>query len=99
MDDPPEIPDEFENKDELEQYISQLHSHIGFLEEELEESEKDNLELRQELNQLEQDASREGGLHEIHSKLEVFMGQMEDIELHGTPDTDSMQEGFRNPDF
>lgn len=98
MNQTPEIPEDFDSEEELEQYIDQLHNQIEFLENELEESEKENSELKQELGQLEKQASQ-GDLQEVHSKLEKFIDTMDDIELHGTPDTDSLQDSLRNPDF
>ena len=49
----PELPDDLDSDEDLQQYIEQLKDHIEFLEDELEESEKEKLELKQELNQIQ----------------------------------------------
>ncbi|WP_276273609.1 hypothetical protein [Haloarcula litorea] len=49
----PDIPDEFDSEEEVKQYIDRLHDQIEFLEEELEKSEKNKLELEQELDEIQ----------------------------------------------
>jgi len=65
MDETPKILEEFDNKKELELYISKLHDYVELLEEELEESKKDNRKLKQELNELAENVSE--------NKTEIWM--------------------------
>ncbi|WP_049937212.1 hypothetical protein [Haloplanus natans] len=94
----PEIPDEFDSKEELKAYIDQLHDQIEFLEEEVEESEKEKLELKQELNEIEGEASAASPeeVERIHAMLTEFVDRMESIDLHGKPDDVGMQDGMRD---
>lgn len=53
MSNPPEVPDEFDSEQELKDYIDQLHDEIEWLQREVEESEKEKLKLKQQLNELQ----------------------------------------------
>ncbi|OAQ51357.1 hypothetical protein HTG_17625 [Natrinema mahii] len=70
----PDVPEEFETGEELVQYIEQLQDQIGFLEEELEDAEKDPLALRHELNEIEEKASQQA------RSPESFVSLMEPLE-------------------
>ncbi|WP_157969462.1 hypothetical protein [Haloplanus rubicundus] len=96
----PNIPDEFESEEELKQYIDQLYNHLDSLEEKPEEHGASKLEMKKELNQIEDQitASTEE-LEEIHTALEEIIQSLESIELHGEPSTVGLQENLRNPDF
>jgi len=65
----PEVPEEFETKEELIQYLEQLQDQIGFLEEELEDAEKENLALRHELDDIEEKASQQDRSPESFASL------------------------------
>ncbi|WP_276273608.1 hypothetical protein [Haloarcula litorea] len=91
MSEVPEVPDEFDSQEELKQYIDQLHDQIEFLEEEFEQSEKEKLELKQELNDLEEKASRGGdvdGFQAIMEPLKAMQQRLEEFE-EGYLDEDS----------
>ncbi|WP_276273607.1 hypothetical protein [Haloarcula litorea] len=100
----PSVPDEFNSEEELKQYIDQLHDQIEFLEEELENSEKDKLELKQELNDLEEQASRRGelsgGFQGIMEPLEAMQQRLEEFEkgkldeIGGGPSGEAKEEFF-----
>lgn len=99
----PNIPDEFDSEEELKTYIDQLHDQIEFLEEELEESEKEKLELKQDLNELEEKASTgshpSSDLEEMTDMAKQIADRLDSIELHGGPSdvglTDSLRDGPR----
>ena len=63
-----DVPDQFDSKEEVKQYIGFLHDRIQFLEEELTKSEQTVLELQQDQSR-EQHESVE--LEEIIEELEV----------------------------
>lgn len=93
----PEIPDEFENEEELKKYIDRLHNQIEFLEEELEESEKEKLELREDLNEIEErEPASSKEIRHMAEALQEFVRKMESIDLHGKPDDVGMQDGMRD---
>jgi chromosome segregation ATPase len=94
----PEVPDEFDSEEELQQYINRLRNQIEFLEEELEQAEKENLELKQELNEIEGEVSAASHeeIERIHANLTEFVERMESIELHGKPSDVGMQDGMRD---
>lgn len=95
-----EIPDEFEDEEEVKQYLDLLYDRIEFLEADLEESEK-KLKLKQELNDIEDkaSASNEEEIEQIHGALEELVERIESIELHGKPSDVGLQDSLRNPDF
>lgn len=96
----PDTPDEFESEDELEQYIDLLYDHLESLEENPKESRASILEIKKELNQIEdQIAANTEELDDIHCVLEDVIQSLRSIELHGTSSTVGLQENLRNPDF
>lgn len=94
----PDIPDEFDSEKEVRRYIDRLRNQIEFLEEELEQTEKENLELRQELDEIEGEASAADPeeVERIHAMLNEFVDRMESIDLHGKPSDVGMQDGMRD---
>ena len=80
----PEIPDDFDSEEELQQYISQLHNHIEFLEDELEDSEKDKLELKQKLEEAQNssDEARYAKVAAVASILNSLEDKISETEDH-----------------
>jgi len=72
----PEPPDEFETKEELVRYIEQLQDQIDSLEEELEESGKDALELREELDEIKRRATSDNRHKE--ATIEAILGDIDE---------------------
>jgi predicted RNase H-like nuclease (RuvC/YqgF family) len=99
MTETPPVPDEFDSEGELKAYIDQLHDRIEFLEEEAQESEKEKLELKQELNELEDQVSRSGpgSFTSILEPLESMRQRIEELEqgkiddLDGGPSEEAME--------
>lgn len=90
MTDTPPVPDEFDSEEELKAYIDQLHDQIEFLKEELSESEKEKLELKQELNDIENQAthSGSGSFNSLLEPLESMQQRIEEIEQGKIDDLD-----------
>lgn len=93
MSDIPDVPGKFENEEELKAYIDQLHGQIEFLEEELTESEREKLELKQELNDIEnlaaQSQAGDGSFSSIQEPLEAIQGRLADLEQGKIEDLDA----------
>jgi len=87
----PDTPDDFDSDEELQQYIKELEDHIEFLEDELEESEKDKLELREELNQIQNSSlgGNEKLLEEVADLLHRLNKSTTDLENKEPPSEDS----------
>ena len=101
----PPVPDEFNSEEELKAYIDRLHDQIEFLEEELTESEKEKLELKQDLNDLEEQAAQQhetSGFSSIQEPLHAMQKRIEDLEKgyldedsdYGLPDHSPLNDVF-----
>lgn len=83
-------------KEELEQHIDFLHDRIQFLEEELEDSEKTVLELRQQGHRLEDEQPEtvlliddtEDAIKEAHDRVRDTLAKMQD-KLDKLPDCEN----------
>ncbi|WP_121823261.1 hypothetical protein [Halostella salina] len=82
MSDHPEIPNEFDSKEEVKAYVAQLHTQIDLLAKRIEGPQKE--ELRQELNEIEPKATHGSGGPEsfaaIRESLESVQEQIEEFE-------------------
>lgn len=100
MTDIPDTPDKYDSKEALKQHVDRLQNQIEAIEEELETTQEDNQKLKQDLNEIQERISaRNEEMEHIRSTVQECINRFEGIDLHGTPDTDEMQENFRNPDF
>ncbi|WP_135365006.1 hypothetical protein [Halosimplex halophilum] len=96
----PEIPDEFDSEAELKRYIGRLRTRIEVLDDERDRTERADLELKQELDELEAIvAANDEDLEQVHATLQELVDRLERIELHGTPSDVGLQDNLRNPDF
>ncbi|SDK13918.1 hypothetical protein SAMN05216226_1235 [Halovenus aranensis] len=79
MRNPPKIPSESNSQEELEQHISQLHSYIDFLDEEIEESKKAKVEeIQLDLEEVEEKISQiSGDFQSIQDRLESIQNRLE----------------------
>jgi len=94
MKDTPKIPEDIDTEKDFKQYINQLQNHIQFLEEELETSEKDKIELQQELDStvesLRDNVSQQEDINEflgnnkdvVESMLDNLAEKMEEAKEH-----------------
>jgi len=84
MTEAPELPDNFDSQEELNEHLDQLQEHIQFLEEQLEQSEKNKLELREDLQEIKDKASQpdagSGGFASIMAPLEAMRERIEEFD-------------------
>lgn len=102
MTDVPPVPDEFDSEEELTAYIGRLHDQIGIPEEELADAKKEK--LREELDEIEEQASHSGeisgGFRGLRGRLQEIQRRIEEFEqgyvegLGGGPSEDVKEEFF-----
>ncbi|WP_121823260.1 coiled-coil domain-containing protein [Halostella salina] len=100
MTDTLDTPDKNDSKEDLKQHVDRLQNQIEALEAELETTREENQKLKQDLNEIQDRISaRNEEMEHVRSTVQECINRLEGTDWDGTPDTDEMQENFRNPDF
>ncbi|WP_157575392.1 hypothetical protein [Haloferax sp. Q22] len=88
----PEVPDDFDSKEEVNQHIEQLENYVEYLEEQIAESETEKLDLKQELAELKEQASNPGS-GSFASLIDPLQGMQERLKEFEEGNVDELGDG------
>lgn len=80
----PDVPDKFESEEEFQRYADQLYDQIKLLEGKLEDSEKNEVELKQELEEAQNSSTddRQAKIEAVASILSNLEAKFSDTQDH-----------------